>query len=59
MTLEFRKIKLVQSILEIKNPSLLEDLKSMIEEQQSFELSDNQKKVLDERLAAHKENPLL
>lgn len=59
MTLEARKIELVQSILRIENPSLLEDLKSMIEEQQSYELSDEHKKVLDERISAHRKTPNL
>ena len=59
MTLEARKIELVQRILRIENPALLEDLKSMIEEQQSYELSVEQKKVLDDRLSTHKENPNL
>ena len=59
MTLEARKIELVQRILRIENPALLEDLISMIEEQQSYELSVEQKKVLDDRLSAHKENPNL
>jgi len=57
--MEARKIELVQSILSKDNLCLLDDLKSMIEEQQSYELSNDHKKVLDHRRSALKENPEL
>ncbi|MFT6866994.1 MAG: hypothetical protein ACJA08_001832 [Cyclobacteriaceae bacterium] len=56
MDIETIKIDLIHWLTEVKDLSILEKLQS-IRNQETNELSDSHKKLLDERIAHFEENP--